>query len=222
MCACMRAFLRVCVCVRACMHACVCICLCLCRRTPHSQRAQEVSVTGTHIRYIGEGVLGGRAACVATDGDVIAIGLGACNGDNRVCVFAYGGALLHAFGRYGEAPDCLRYCSALLFVPGGIAVADTTNHQISLFTREGAYVRRLGGGGVSEPVGLALTAHSTVVALDEGATTGPARPVCVLGPQWEWREVERRLPCWVEAPTAIALSGRYCYAVGNGIVSVFS
>ncbi len=89
----------------------------------------------------------------------------------RVQVFDKGRQLLRSWGAHGEAPGQFNRAMALaLSGSGKICVADTANHRIQRFSKEGKLLDVLGGPSVLHfPHGIAIAPDDSILAAEYGA-----------------------------------------------------
>jgi DNA-binding beta-propeller fold protein YncE len=88
---------------------------------------------------------------------------------HRISVFRRGdGALLRRFGSLGRGNGQLYYPRGLCLVTGyrHVAVADSENHRISVFSLDGEFVRTMGVGNLRYPAGVACSAFDELVVAD--------------------------------------------------------
>ncbi len=87
----------------------------------------------------------------------------------RVSVFRRGdGALLRRFGSRGSGDGQLLGPLGLCFMPGHrhVAVADSSNDRVSVFSVDGEFVRHVGVGQLTFPHGVACSAFGEIVVAD--------------------------------------------------------
>jgi DNA-binding beta-propeller fold protein YncE len=117
---------------------------------------------------IGDGVLhGALGVCVGRDTVVVSD-----KHSHALSVFGrHSGALLRTVGGFGAADGrlhwpcglCMLHCDAL------VAVADHMNDRVCVFdVSSGEFVRRIGVGVLSRPVGVALSPFDEIVVADSG------------------------------------------------------
>ena len=119
-----------------------------------NKRVQEVTLTGGHVRFIGVGVIDDEIWGIAANAELIVVGKYFCTSNNRVMMFdAVTGALVMAFGDYGNAPgQLMRFCSGIRFSPDSrhIVVAESKGFcfggRLSMFTLAGEFVKCIGEG----------------------------------------------------------------------------
>jgi DNA-binding beta-propeller fold protein YncE len=90
---------------------------------------------------------------------------------HRIAVFNCGdGALLRRFGCKGSGDGQLLFPSGLCLMPGGrhVAVADSLNHRVSVFSIDGEFIRHVGVGVLSRPESVAASAFDELVVADCG------------------------------------------------------
>jgi len=116
-----------------------------------NKRVQEVTFSGVHIRYIGEGVFRGDIYGIACNDELIVVTkfIGAM--PNRVLVFNYStGELLRQFAAYGSGDGQIgQHPTGVRFTPDNqhIIVVDILyNKRLSMFTVDGVFVKHIGVG----------------------------------------------------------------------------
>ncbi len=79
-----------------------------------------------------------------------------------------GGALVRRFGSKGSGVGQLDSPAVLCFMSGDrhVAVADGTNHRVSVFGIDGTFVRHVGVGVLKYPKGVACSAFDELVVAD--------------------------------------------------------
>jgi DNA-binding beta-propeller fold protein YncE len=90
---------------------------------------------------------------------------------HRISVFNRGdGSLLRTFGREGSDDGELDRPRALCLMSGDrhVAVADSGNDRVSVFSVEGEFIRHVGVGVLSYPHGVAVSAFDELVVADTG------------------------------------------------------
>jgi DNA-binding beta-propeller fold protein YncE len=90
---------------------------------------------------------------------------------HHVAVFSRGdGAFVRRFGRFGTADGQLHHPHALCFMSGDrhIAVVEWRNSRVSVFSVEGEFIRHVGVGVLSHPMGVAASAFDELVVTDTG------------------------------------------------------
>jgi tripartite motif-containing protein 2/3/tripartite motif-containing protein 71 len=92
-------------------------------------------------------------------------------GTDRISVFSRDdGALLRHIGSYGSGDGQLCSPHGLCFMSGHrhVAVADSSNGRVSVFSVEGEFVRHVGVGVLRYPIGVACSAFDELVVADYG------------------------------------------------------
>ncbi len=115
--------------------------------------------------FVGVGQVDGPSGVCADDAVVVVSERDAC----RISVFKRGdGSLLRRFGCEGRGDGQLRNPGGLCFMSGyrHVAVADFNNHRVSVFSVEGEFVRHVGVGKLSLPIGVACSAFDELVVSD--------------------------------------------------------
>jgi DNA-binding beta-propeller fold protein YncE len=109
---------------------------------------------------------------VCADADVVVVS--ECEPFHRVSVFSRDtGALLRRFGRHGGGDGQLHYPNGLCFRSRTghrvIAVVDSHNHRVSVFTVDGEFVGHVGVRVLVYPQGVACSAFDELVVADTGS-----------------------------------------------------
>lgn len=105
---------------------------------------------GSHIRFIGVGMIDDGVYSVATNGVLIAVGKAYNTTPGRVTLFNYEyGEYVRAFGEDGDAIGRIGNCAGLRFCPdnASLAVADSSSNRVSVWSVEGAWVGAVGAEG---------------------------------------------------------------------------
>lgn len=165
-----------------------------------NQRVQEFTVTGEHVRFIGEapstydptgsepapyGCIGGFCVGLAVNESVVVVGMW-YDAANQIKVYDYAsGNFVREFGPIGTNVSQLSSCFGIAFCGpnhSDVAIAEGDNGRVSVFSLDGAYVRTFGVGKVgrclsvvSNPVGgFAIMPQSGHVTLfdDDCKVTG--------------------------------------------------
>jgi DNA-binding beta-propeller fold protein YncE len=116
--------------------------------------------------FVGVGQLSGPCG-VCSDDDVVMVSEAVHN----ISTFKRGdGTLLRRFGSEGRGDGQLKYPRGLCFMSGHrhVAVADCGNNRVSVFSVEGEFVRHVGAGKLSSPVGVTCSALDELVVADWG------------------------------------------------------
>ncbi len=93
------------------------------------------------------------------------------NPANCISVFNRGdGALLRRFGSEGSGDGQLHFPSGLCFLSGDrhVAVADSNNHRVTVFSTDGEFVRHVGVGELESPTDVAASAFGELIVADTG------------------------------------------------------
>lgn len=183
---------------------------------------QEFTLAGVHVRTIGASVINGSAWAIAASADMIAVGSN-CQ-ENQVALFdVTTGELVLAFGPHGEADGQLSDTVGLRFTPDGGHLLITSGTCLSLFTRTGVFVRRIGVGTLNGAHDVDFAPNGDILAAD-----GWAHRVCVFS-----RDGSTLLRQFsglgddlgeLKVPTALALhrSELYVLEYGSDRVQVFN
>jgi DNA-binding beta-propeller fold protein YncE len=143
-----------------------------------NKRVQEITITGEHVRFIGEGHLDDdRVFGMCMQGDIVAVGKDGGNTDGRIVLFSYStGALIRKFGSYGSGEDQMKIVYGLSFAPDGrhILVADYGS-RLSMFTADGTFVKTLGTDVLGEGMKDVLCSGSNIFVAD-----GDNHRICVF------------------------------------------
>ena len=181
---------------------------------------QEVTLTGDHVRFIGDGVIDDEIWGIAANAALIVVGKAYCTSDNRIMMFhAVTGAFVRAFGEYGWAQDQLmEFCMGIRFTPDGshIVVAegdvDGDRSRLSVFTLAGTFVRCIGEGELKDARDVEFTDNGDVIVCDHNA-----HHICVFSAdgstllrQWgDKGDVDGKFM----GPTALAMCGGQLYVL---------
>jgi DNA-binding beta-propeller fold protein YncE len=124
------------------------------------------------------------------------------------------GALLRRFGSFGRGDGQLCFPCGLCFMSGHrhIAVADSDNHRVSVFSVEGEFIRHVGVGQLRSPNGVACSAFDELVVAD----TLNDRVVVFSASGELLKTMVHR------AVTGVAISGGTIFAAGNEKCVVFT
>jgi DNA-binding beta-propeller fold protein YncE len=131
----------------------------------YNNRVQVLTPTLDFHCFVGVGQLVGPCG-VCADDDVIVVSENA----HRISVFQRGdGALLRRIG-----DGHLEYPYGLCFMSGDrhIAVTNSGYERVSVFSVGGDFVRHVGVGVLTSPVGVACSAFDELVVADAGTTDG--------------------------------------------------
>jgi DNA-binding beta-propeller fold protein YncE len=115
--------------------------------------------------YVGEGQLS-RPVGVCANADVVVV---TEQGTHTVAVFnRRTGALLRRFGREGDIDGALHLPAAVCFMSGDrhVAVADSGNNRVSVFSADGEFIHHIGVSVLSHPQGVAASAFDELVVAD--------------------------------------------------------
>ena len=139
-----------------------------------NKRVQEVTLTGNHVRFIGAGVINDFIWGIAANAELVVVGKHGDVSNNRIMMFdAVTGALVRAFGDYGDAPgQMLKYCWRIRFTPDSrhIIVAESkgggTGGRLSVFTLAGEFVRCVGNGELKAALDVEFANNGDVIVCD--------------------------------------------------------
>jgi DNA-binding beta-propeller fold protein YncE len=126
------------------------------------KRIHEVTADGTHVRFIGseQSMYMGLLHGVAANEDVVVVS-DSGSLTRQIMVFDYrSGGLLRGFGARGSEPGKLSGVDGVCFTPDAsqIAVAESDNDRLSVFTLTGEFVRTIGDSDVlSKPADVCVT-----------------------------------------------------------------
>jgi hypothetical protein len=115
--------------------------------------------------FVGEGQLI-RPVGVCANTDVVVV-----SEPHRISVFSRDdGTLRRRFGCRGSGDGEVDHPLGLCFMSGDrhVAVADSANHRVSVFSVEGEFIRHVGVGVLSYPMGVAASAFDELVVADIG------------------------------------------------------
>jgi DNA-binding beta-propeller fold protein YncE len=134
-----------------------------------NNRVQVLTPSLDFHAFVGVGQLDGPAG-VCANADVVVVSE---NNASRVSVFSRGdGTFLRQFGREGrgDGDSQLNCPSALCFMSGDrhVAIADTSNSRVSVFSVDGDFIRHVGVGVLGRPKGVFCSAFDELVVADKG------------------------------------------------------
>lgn len=188
-----------------------------------NQRVQEVDEAGTHVRFLGVGVIDSGVVCVATDGSVIVVGKGVGRSAPKLSVFDYtSGMCVHSFAGYGmSTPGHLLSCVGLGIAGDVISVADSGRCALSTFSTSGAFLGHVSVPSLTFPSGLAVAPSGEMIVCQPPsmvAREGPAKPaVILLSPSGamvsEWGMGPGGAALF--RPSAIAVAGPRAYLIST-------
>jgi DNA-binding beta-propeller fold protein YncE len=130
-----------------------------------NSRVQVLTPTLDFHSFVGEGKLI-RPVGVCANADVVVV-----SEPHHISVFSRDdGALLRRFGCHGTGDGKLEYPLGLCFMSDDrhVAVADQSNHRVSVFSVEGEFIRHVGVGVLGRPHGVAASAFDELVVADKG------------------------------------------------------
>ena len=139
-----------------------------------NKRAQEVTLTGDHVRFIGVGVIRDSIVSIAANAELIVVGKHDCTTNKRIMMFdAVTGEFKRAFGDYGNAPgQLMKRCNGIRFTTDNhhIIVAegkgDGTGGRLSMFTRKGEFVKCIGGGELKSAGDVEFADNGDIIMCD--------------------------------------------------------
>jgi DNA-binding beta-propeller fold protein YncE len=105
-----------------------------------NRRIQEVTLEGTHVKFIGQDIIRSEVWGIAIHDDVIALGKYGTRSSNGIMLFSYiSGELLSQFGGYGE----YMHVTGVTFTADGkhLLIGGYYDRRVSLTTVEGVFVR---------------------------------------------------------------------------------
>jgi DNA-binding beta-propeller fold protein YncE len=133
-----------------------------------NSRVQVLTPTLGFHSFIGQGQLSGPIGVCANADVVVVSGMAA----HRIFVFNRGdGSLLRQIGSFGVEDGHLEHPCGLCLMPGHrhVAVADYGNSRVSVFSVDGEFIRHVGVGILSRPMGVAVSAFDELVVADYGS-----------------------------------------------------
>jgi DNA-binding beta-propeller fold protein YncE len=107
---------------------------------------------------------------------------------HRISVFNRSdGALLRRIGSVGSGRGQLDFPRGLCFMSHDrhVAVTDNSNNRISVFSVDGAFIRHVGGGILTEPYGVACSACDELVVADKGNNRVTVFSASSLSRRWD-------------------------------------
>jgi DNA-binding beta-propeller fold protein YncE len=132
-----------------------------------NHRVQVLTPTLDFHGFVGAGQLRDpRGVCANADVVVVSEA-----NAHRISVFNRSdGALLRRIGSVGSGRGQLDYPRGLCFMSHDrhVAVTDNSNNRVSVFSVDGAFIRHVGGGILTEPYGVACSACDELVVADKG------------------------------------------------------
>ncbi len=134
-----------------------------------NRRVQVLTPRLEFHAFVGVGQLKRPSGVCADDAVIVVSEAGF--GSHRVSVFNRGdGALLRRFGSYGGGDGQLNHPYGLCFMSGHrhVAVADTKNSRVSVFSVDGEFVRHVGVRELRFPHGVACSAFDELIVADYG------------------------------------------------------
>ncbi len=161
--------------------------------------------------FVGVGQLS-RPGGVCADDDVIVVSE---VNVHRISVFSRrDGALLRRFGSYGSGDGQLSFPYGLCFMSGHrhVAITESENRRVSVFSVDGEFIRHVGVGAVSGPQGVACSAFDELVVADHGN-----KRVAVFSASGELLKTMGRRDV-----TSVAINGDTIFAHGNEKCVVFT
>lgn len=178
----------------------------------HNKRVQEVSLTGEHCRYWGMGVFTFEPQCVATNGDIVAVG----TAGGGVYVFDGDSA---AFTRViGEG-----FCAGIVCGPDPrhITVVDSKARCVSVYFVTGTLVQQTAPAGLTYPTSVAYTEGGDAIVAD---SRGNRVVVWSAGGGGEEREVAPPAGEPFRYPQALVIQNSRLYVLSSsgGRLHVFS
>jgi hypothetical protein len=135
-----------------------------------NKRLQEITITGEHVRFIGEGLLDNDSVFgVCMHREFLAVGKHGENTDGCIVLFSYSsGALIRKFGSFGSSDGQVKNVTGLSFTPDGrhILVVDFSP-RLSMFTADGAFVETIGVGKIGLGCKDVLCSGSSIFVADQ-------------------------------------------------------
>jgi DNA-binding beta-propeller fold protein YncE len=132
-----------------------------------NHRVRVLTPTLDFHAFVGVGQLvGPRGVCANANIVVVSE-----SGAHRISVFSRAtGARLHRFGCRGGGDGQLCLPLGLCLVSGHrhVAVADSSNHRVSVFSFHGEFIRHVGVGVIKGHTGVACSAYDELVVPDYG------------------------------------------------------
>jgi DNA-binding beta-propeller fold protein YncE len=133
-----------------------------------NNRVQVLTPTLDFHGFVGVGQLRNPAGVCANADVVVASELDA----DRISVFNRSdGALLRRIGSYGSGDGELRWPRGLCFTDADrrIAVAESWNNRVSVFSVDGDFIRHVGVGVLNMPLGVAVSTFDELVVADSNS-----------------------------------------------------
>jgi DNA-binding beta-propeller fold protein YncE len=133
-----------------------------------NDRVQVLTPDLAFCCFIGVGQLE-RPSGVCANDDVIVVTESPAH---RVTVFnRRDGSLRHRFGSHGRGDGQLKYPNSVCILASDrhVAIADTDNCRVSVFSVDGEFIRHVGTGRLKGPSGVACSAFDELVVADYGS-----------------------------------------------------
>jgi hypothetical protein len=133
-----------------------------------NSRVQVLTPTLDFHGFVGVGQLERPSVVCASADVVVVVSEMFAHG---ISVFSRGdGALLRRFAPAGGADGQLTYPTGVCLMSGGrhVAVADFGKSRVSVFSVDGEFIRHVGVGVLSHPMGVAVSAFDELVVADTG------------------------------------------------------
>jgi DNA-binding beta-propeller fold protein YncE len=176
-----------------------------------NNRVQVLTPSLDFHGFVGVGQLS-RPGGVCADDDVIVVSE---VNVHRISVFSRrDGALLRRFGSHGSGDGQLSFPYGLCFLSGQrhVAITESENRRVSVFSVDGEFIRHVGVGAVSGPQGVACSAFDELVVADHGN-----KRVAVFSASGELLKTMGRRDV-----TSVAINGDTIFAHGNEKCVVFT
>jgi tripartite motif-containing protein 2/3/tripartite motif-containing protein 71 len=135
-----------------------------------NHRVQVLTPSLDFHAFIGQGELV-RPVGVCANADVVVVSEFCPGWDDCITVFNRGdGALLRRFGCDVSGDDQVMHPRELCFVSGDrhVAIADSGNHRVSVFSIDGELIRHVGVGVLRGPQSVAASVFDELVVADFG------------------------------------------------------
>jgi DNA-binding beta-propeller fold protein YncE len=132
-----------------------------------NDRVQVLTPTLDFHGFVGVGLLSGPGGVCADDADIVVSEHGW--NAHRISVFNRSdGALLRRFGSFGVGDGQLYFPRGVCFMSGHrhVAIADSCNDRVCVFSVEGELVRHVGVGVLKHPTGVACSAFDEIIVAD--------------------------------------------------------
>lgn len=133
-----------------------------------SRRVQEVTVDGTHVRFLSSfrPAITGELRAIAASREYVCVAKYENMPGNQVFLFDYAsGSFVRGFGAFGSGDGKVKYCEGMCFTADGnhIVLAENSNNRLSMFTIGGEFVSSVAKGKVLSPQDVTIASNGNLV-----------------------------------------------------------